>query len=454
MSRSRAGHLAGVAVRGAGACHIHSMGGGVSGRARARAPVETVFRRAKESCQLPRTSTPPRSTPWVAVGGRGDHRRARVSAPVPLGHRRMRAAARRHPRRRRLERPPHATSSDRSSRRRAATSAELVLIDGQQRITTLMLLIAALHHTVQQQPSADSALAAELEPRARGARMTRAAPSCARTAPGPTCSRAWCSNSRLPEDDLRDSRFDDNYAFFRSQVPRRGGAAHLEGTAEARARGHHPRRRRQRAADLREPQLHRRAAARSRADPQLRAHGPVARRAERDRARVLGADRAEHRRVDRQLLAPLPGDAHRPRGRRRRVGAACTSAFRHRFPRLDRRDPAAHSPPSGRSSRRSTACSSTRTSSRTQRSPASSATSTPSAVRCIRSSCACIGDHSRGEIEPGGPDRDAGGHPVPALATHGGGSRQRAPRRPALSRAVATARTASSERSGADHPVG
>ncbi len=96
--------------------------------------------------------------------------------------------------------------------------AELVLIDGQQRITTLMLLIAALHHTVQQQPSADSALAAELS------RVLVAADDAGRTKLRP--HRAWAHvfesvvlNSRLPEDDLRDSRFDDNYAFFRSQVP-------------------------------------------------------------------------------------------------------------------------------------------------------------------------------------------------------------------------------------------
>ena len=70
--------------------------------------------------------------------------------------------------------------------------------------------------------------------------------------------------------------------------PRRRGAAHLAGTAEARARRHLARRRRERAADLREPQLHRRAAARPRADPQLRADGPLARRAERDRRRRSG----------------------------------------------------------------------------------------------------------------------------------------------------------------------
>ena len=100
--------------------------------------------------------------------------------------------------------------------------------------------------------------------------------------------------------------------------PRRGGAAHLARPAEAGARRDHARDGRQRAADLREPQLDRRAAARSRADPQLRPDGSLACRAERDRGLVLGADRAEHRRVDRKLLAPLPRHDDGPRGRRRR----------------------------------------------------------------------------------------------------------------------------------------
>ncbi|MCU1556898.1 MAG: hypothetical protein JWN09_893 [Microbacteriaceae bacterium] len=102
----------------------------------------------------------------------------------------------------------------------SADAAELVLIDGQQRITTLMLLIAALHHTVLHQPEQvdDPALAAQLEKvlvRADDPNHTKLRPH-----------RAWAQvfesvvlDRRLADDELRDSRFDDNYAFFRSQVP-------------------------------------------------------------------------------------------------------------------------------------------------------------------------------------------------------------------------------------------
>lgn len=97
---------------------------------------------------------------------------------------------------------------------------ELVLIDGQQRITTLMLLVAALHHTVLRQPEQPngSALAAELEkvlvhPADQG--KTKLRPH-----------RAWARvfesvvlDQRPADAELRDSRFDDNYAFFRSQIP-------------------------------------------------------------------------------------------------------------------------------------------------------------------------------------------------------------------------------------------
>ncbi|MBB5632569.1 hypothetical protein BKA04_000792 [Cryobacterium mesophilum] len=93
-------------------------------------------------------------------------------------------------------------------------SGELVLIDGQQRITTLMLLIAALHHTVKDD---DPGLAAELSAvlvHADDPTRTRLRPH-----------RAWAEifdsvvlDRRLSEHDARDSRFDDNYAFFRSQV--------------------------------------------------------------------------------------------------------------------------------------------------------------------------------------------------------------------------------------------
>lgn len=94
-------------------------------------------------------------------------------------------------------------------------SAELVLIDGQQRITTLMLLIAALRHTIE---ADDPALAAQL-----GRVLVHDAdPTTTKLRP----HRGWAQifesvvlDSRAPGDELRDSRFDDNYAFFRSQVP-------------------------------------------------------------------------------------------------------------------------------------------------------------------------------------------------------------------------------------------
>ncbi|WP_404433007.1 DUF262 domain-containing HNH endonuclease family protein [Microbacterium lacus] len=94
----------------------------------------------------------------------------------------------------------------------SADGTELVLIDGQQRLTTIMLLVAALHHTVR---SSDAALAAELE------RVIVAPGGGTRLRP----HEAWAGIfesvifDRRPEDgSLRDSRFDDNYAFFRSQV--------------------------------------------------------------------------------------------------------------------------------------------------------------------------------------------------------------------------------------------
>ncbi|MHA6694983.1 DUF262 domain-containing protein [Homoserinimonas sp. A520] len=91
---------------------------------------------------------------------------------------------------------------------------ELVLIDGQQRITTLMLLVAALHHTVK---DADPSLAAELQ------RVLVSSDEPDRTKLRP--HRAWADVfekvvlDRRNGGEPRDSRFDDNYAFFRSQVP-------------------------------------------------------------------------------------------------------------------------------------------------------------------------------------------------------------------------------------------
>ncbi|MCU1585600.1 MAG: hypothetical protein JWM49_2156 [Microbacteriaceae bacterium] len=99
-------------------------------------------------------------------------------------------------------------------------AAELVLIDGQQRITTLMLLIAALHHTVLHQPEQvdDPTLTAQLE------NVLVHATDPTRTKLRP--HRAWAQvfesvvlDRRSSDAEQRDSRFDDNYAFFRSQVP-------------------------------------------------------------------------------------------------------------------------------------------------------------------------------------------------------------------------------------------
>ncbi|MFE1663362.1 DUF262 domain-containing protein [Microbacterium sp. P02] len=92
--------------------------------------------------------------------------------------------------------------------------AELVLIDGQQRITTLMLLVAALHHIAQ---DVRPLLAAEMHTvlvRASDPDRTKLRPH-----------RAWADvferivrDRPVARDDAQDSRFDSNYAFFRSQV--------------------------------------------------------------------------------------------------------------------------------------------------------------------------------------------------------------------------------------------
>ncbi|MDR6866101.1 hypothetical protein J2Y69_000686 [Microbacterium resistens] len=94
----------------------------------------------------------------------------------------------------------------------AGSGADLILIDGQQRITTLMLLVAALHHAIR---DVDPGMAAELE------RVLVRADDTARTKLRP--HHAWADLfesvvlDRRGTDD-RESRFDDNYAFFRSQV--------------------------------------------------------------------------------------------------------------------------------------------------------------------------------------------------------------------------------------------
>src|SRR5690606_25895750 len=94
-------------------------------------------------------------------------------------------------------------------------SDELILIDGQQRITTIMLLVAALRHTIEE---ADPKLADEFS------RVLVSASESSRTKLRP--HREWAQvfesvilESRNAGQPLRESRFDDNYAFFRSQIP-------------------------------------------------------------------------------------------------------------------------------------------------------------------------------------------------------------------------------------------
>lgn len=92
------------------------------------------------------------------------------------------------------------------------SAGDLILIDGQQRITTLMLLVAALHHAVR---DTDVALAAELE------RVLLHAGTPARTKLRPHAAWADLYESVVRDlrgDAERESRFDDNYAFFRSQI--------------------------------------------------------------------------------------------------------------------------------------------------------------------------------------------------------------------------------------------
>ncbi|MBA8816257.1 hypothetical protein FHX48_001330 [Microbacterium halimionae] len=108
----------------------------------------------------------------------------------------------------------HFIGSILSTQASKADAAELVLIDGQQRITTLMLLVAAVHHAVK---DSDPEMAAEL------ARVLMHDPDEAKTKLRP--HKAWADvfqsvvlDRRAPGDEDRSSRFDDNYAFFRSQV--------------------------------------------------------------------------------------------------------------------------------------------------------------------------------------------------------------------------------------------
>ncbi|MGX5770780.1 DUF262 domain-containing protein [Microbacterium trichothecenolyticum] len=112
------------------------------------------------------------------------------------------------------DRHMHFIGSILSSASGEGADAELVLIDGQQRTTTLMLLVAALHHTVRE---ADPDLADQLQ------RVLVHSHDAARTKLRP--HRAWASvfervvlDLPLAPGERRDSRFDDNYAFFRSQI--------------------------------------------------------------------------------------------------------------------------------------------------------------------------------------------------------------------------------------------
>ena len=89
---------------------------------------------------------------------------------------------------------------------------DLILIDGQQRITTLMLLVAALHHAVRE---SDPAMAAELQ------RVLVRTDDPSRTRLRPHHAWAELYESVVldrRDDEERESRFDDNYAFFRSQI--------------------------------------------------------------------------------------------------------------------------------------------------------------------------------------------------------------------------------------------
>jgi hypothetical protein len=120
------------------------------------------------------------------------------------------------------DRHMHFIGSILSSASGEGAEAELVLIDGQQRTTTLMLLVAALHHTVRE---SDPDLADELQ------RVLVHSHDTTRTKLRP--HRAWASvfervvlDLPLPPGEQRDSRFDDNYAFFRSQISR-DEAAHI-----------------------------------------------------------------------------------------------------------------------------------------------------------------------------------------------------------------------------------
>ncbi|MCU1513761.1 MAG: hypothetical protein JWO10_851, partial [Microbacteriaceae bacterium] len=112
-------------------------------------------------------------------------------------------------------RQTHFIGSILSTRSTEGDSSQLVLIDGQQRLTTIMLLIAAMQHTIR---ADDPVLAGEL------ANVLVSATDVTHTKLRP--HREWAEifesvvlDSPRTVTGTRDSRFDDNYAFFRSQVP-------------------------------------------------------------------------------------------------------------------------------------------------------------------------------------------------------------------------------------------
>ncbi len=106
----------------------------------------------------------------------------------------------------------HFIGSILSAQDNVSSDADLILIDGQQRITTLMLLVAALHHSIR---DTDPSLAADLE------RVLVRSDSPGRTKLRPHDAWADLYESVVLDrrgDADRESRFDDNYAFFRSQI--------------------------------------------------------------------------------------------------------------------------------------------------------------------------------------------------------------------------------------------
>lgn len=93
-----------------------------------------------------------------------------------------------------------------------SSATDLILIDGQQRITTIMLLVAALHHSIR---DTDPLMAAELE----RVLVRSDDPGRTRLRPHDAWAHLYESVVLDRRDDAdRESRFDDNYAFFRSQV--------------------------------------------------------------------------------------------------------------------------------------------------------------------------------------------------------------------------------------------